>query len=347
MNPPGLNEFVVFWHPFIRVAQLCCASHYNAFRSKHHENSLKSFVFLAYFSLYILVNISLVTLATIRGLQCETYTNNTYKPQHKESALMYYINSLTVLGNSITHLTVHLEAVLCGKRELKLFEKLNMVDDIFSNKLNHKMDYKARRAKFIRKIVIAFSLSCILCTASSFSSLPEQHHDKYFMQPILILGCVTNRVRWCYIALVLSYVAETLNDLQILLRQHQIKNRKGSKNEHEISDEYDRIRYIREIYSTIWCIVALLSDCYGWTIITFLLSSTLHSINASYWLYINMSIYKSMDLNIRKIRINLKRMLQSMSIHHFVSFHFSFRHFAVHVFRWNCFLVFLYAFGKM
>lgn len=306
MNPPVPNDFETFWRPFIRVAQLCCASHYNIFRSKHRKNSIKSFVLPAYFSLYILVNISLVTLATIRGLQCEANTNITYKPLHKESALMYYINSLTVLGNSITFLIVHLEAVLCGKPEVKLFGKLNMVDDIFLLKLNHKIDYNVRRSKFIRKIVIAFALSCILCTASSFSPLPEQHHDKYFMQPILILGCVTNRVRWCYIALILSNVAETLNDLQILLRQHQIKNRKGSKNEQEVNEEYDRIRYIREIYSTIWCAIASLSDCYGWTIISFLLSSTLHSINACYWLYINMNIYKSMDLNIRKIRTNLK-----------------------------------------
>lgn len=296
----AVNEFRAFWTPFIRAVQLCCASNHNIFRSKQPKKSFKSFILLAYITLYIVINMSLVTLATVKGLQCESRLNNSYKPQHKESALMYYINSLTVLGNFITHLTVHLEALLCEKREKELFEKLKMVDTFFTKKLNHEPEYKVRRTKFIRKIVRAFMLSCILCTASSFSSLPEQHHDKYFMQPILILGCVTSRIRWCYIALVLSYVAETLNDLQILLRQHQIKNRNESNNESGNSDEYDKIRYIREIYSTIWFIIGLLSDCYGWTLITFLLSSTLQSINASYWLYINMSIYKSMDVNIRK-----------------------------------------------
>lgn len=305
MNPAlGIvNEFEAFWRPFIRVVQLCCVSNLNIFRSKHRKSSVKSFILLAYFSIYIVINMSLVTLATVRGLQCEGKLNNTHKPQHKESALMYYINSLTVLGFFITNLTVHLEAVLCGKRENELFQQLKMVDGIFSNKLNHKLDYKVKRTKFIRKIVSAFVLSCILCTASSFSTLPEQHHDKYFMQPILILGCVTIRIRWCYIALVLSSVAETLNDLQILLRQHQIKNRKDSEKHPENRDVNDKIRYFREIYSMIWCIIRLLSDCYGWTFITFLLSSTLQSINASYWLYINMSIYKSMDVNIRKILI--------------------------------------------
>lgn len=302
MNPPVsvVNEFEAFWRPFIRAVQLCCASNYNVFRSKHRKNTLKSFILRAYFTLYITINMALVTLATVRGLQCEPTSNTTYKPQHKESALMYYINSLTVLGNFITNLTVHSEAVLCGKREKKLFEKLELVDSILTNKLNHKPDYKDRRRKFTRKIVSAIALSCILCTASSFSSLPEQHHDKYFMQPILILGCVTIRIRWCYIALILSCVAETLDDLQILLRKHQIKYRKQSNNEADSSDQYDKIRYIREVYSTVWCAIALLSDCFGWTLITFLLSATLQSINASYWLYINMSIYKSMDVNIRK-----------------------------------------------
>lgn len=307
MNPSigVVNEFEAFWRPFVRIVQLCCASNYNIFRSKHRKSPLKSFILWAYFTLYTVINMSLVSLATARGLQCEGASNNTYKPQHKESSLMYYINSLTVLGNSITNLTVHLEPVLCGKREIELFQKLKIVDGLFLNKLNHKLDYKAKRTKFMWRIVSAFILSCILCTASSFSTLPEQHHDKYFMQPILILACVTIRIRWCYIALILSSVAETLSDLQVLLRQHQIKNRKDSNKHHRNSDANDKIRYFREIYSNIWCIITLLSECFGLTFITFLLSSTLQSINASYWLYINMSIYKSMDVNIRKILISI------------------------------------------
>lgn len=347
MNSPVgvVTEFEAFWRPFIRVVQLCCASNYKIFHLKYRKNSSKYFIMMAYFAFYIVINMSLVSLATVRGLQCEPISNNTYKPQHKESALMYYVNSLTALGNFITHLTVHSEAVLCGEREMELFEKIKIVDTILTNRLKHQLNYKDRRRQFLRKIVSAFMVSCILCTASSFSTLPEQHHDKYFMQPILILGCVTNRIRWCYVAIVSSCVAETLNDLQILLRQNQIKNRKESKNGIENSDVYDKIRYIREIYSTIWCIIALLSDCYGWTLITFLLSSTLQSINASYWLYINMSIYKSMDVNLRKIRdmlIAIESIIFSIARFHFLS-----RYFALHDFCWNCFLVPLYAFGKV
>lgn len=300
------NEFEAFWWPFIRVIQLCCASNYKIFRSTNRKSSLKSFLLLVYFLLFTAINMSLVTIATARGLQCEEIRNNTYKPQHKESTLMYYINSLTVLGNFIAHSTVHLEALLCGTREKELFQKLNVIDGIFSTKLNHQLNYKAKCTRYMRKIVSAFAVSCILCTASSFSALPEQQHDKYFMQPILILGCVTNRIRWCYIALILSSMADTLNDLQILLRHHQIKSQNQSDQHPENSKVYDRICYIREIYSNTWNAITLFSDCFGWTFITFLLSLALQLINASYWLYINMSVYKSMDVNIRKMNYTLK-----------------------------------------
>lgn len=299
------NQFEAFWRPFIRGIQLCCASHYNIFRSTNRKNSLESFLRLVYFLLFTTINMSLVAVATARGLQCEATRNSTYKPHHKESTLMYYINSLTVLGNLVTHSAICLEALLCGNREKELMQKLKTIDVIFASKLNHQLDYTAKRTRYTRKIVSAFTLSCILCTASSFTTLPEQYHDKYFMQPILILEFVTNRIRWCYIVLILSSLADSLNDLQSLLRQHQLKSRKQSEKQPENGEIYDHIHHIREIYSNIWCAVTLLSDCFGWTFITYLLSMSLQSINSSYWLYINMSVYKSMDVNIRKMKRNM------------------------------------------
>lgn len=109
MDISFLNEFDTFWCPFIRIFQLCSVSNYNIFRSTNCGSSLKSFLILTYFLLFTAINMSLVTVATARGLQCEEARNTTYKPQHKESTLMYYINSLTVIGNFIGHATVHLE----------------------------------------------------------------------------------------------------------------------------------------------------------------------------------------------------------------------------------------------
>lgn len=301
MNPP-LNisasmEFESFWKPFIRVFQTLCVSNYCVFRPNLRHHLYKSLLFLAYFLLFSSLNILIVSIATARGLQSESEITKHQYLKHKESALMYYVNSLNVLGNWVVHLTIHLETLLTGKHEEAIFHKFQLINEIFATKLNHIPDFKSRRMKCFRGIVSSFIVSIILSVASSFTTLPELHHDKYFMQPILILAIIINRIRWCYLAIILSSLADTLNDLHTLLKQHQLRTcEQTTDNQYS----HENIRYFREIYSNVWLIVTLVDHCFGWTFITFLVNFTFQTINASYWIYINLSVYSSMDMNIRE-----------------------------------------------
>lgn len=302
VNVENSSEFKSFWKPIIRAFQIFCVSNYSIFRSNLNNHFIRFALCLPYFVMFSVINISIVGSTASRGLQCDGALPESVST-HKESALMYYVNSLSVLGNFFTHLTIHLETFLCGKQEEAIFEKLNGIDDIFERKLNHKINYKSKRSTCIRKAMSVFILSTVLSICGSFISLPELHHDKYFMQPILIVAATINRIRWMYIAIILCSLADTLQDLQMLLRQQQIQSCEKSDDHGDgltIAFARDNIRYFREIYSSIWLTITLLSSCFGWTFITFLVSYTFQTINALYWLYINLSVYKSMNLNIRK-----------------------------------------------
>lgn len=298
------REFEAFWKPFTRAFQALCVSHYSIFRPNLRENRFKSWLFFVYFFTIFSLHMNLIILTTRRALRCEDEIPEAERllrwAKHRESALMYYVNALSILGGFATHIASHMEVLFSGKREEEIYEKLQIIDNIFVTKLNHVIDYKTRRANYIKETILTFVLVTISAIASSFISLPDLYHDKYFMQPILIFPMIINRFRWCYIALFLNNIGDILNDLQILLKQQQIHSCDDSSTQSNNKYARENIRYFREIYSYIWYTITLMSDCFGWSFIFFLVEFTFEFINASYWLYINLTVYGSIDLNIRK-----------------------------------------------
>lgn len=202
---------------------------------------------------------------------------------------MYYVNSLSIFGSIITHITIHLEVLFSMKQEEEIYVKLNEINDIFATKLNFIINYKERRVNYIRNAIGTFVLTILLASASSLATIPDLKNgiEIHFMKPIHIIPITIIRSRWCYVALLLNVIADTLNDLQNLLKKQQKRSFKGIGENCNCARE--TIRYYREIYSNVWFIVNLLSNCFGFSLITFLVELTFEVINASYWLYINLS----------------------------------------------------------
>lgn len=290
------NEYEAFWKPFTAFFQALCISHYSIFRPNLRANRLKLFSFLAYFLIFSTFHVSIVLVTTSNGLQNIPESNHF---KYRESQLMKFVNSLIVVATFITHLVTHLETLFNGKREQEIYVKLEAIQDIFVTKLNHMTDFKARRAKYIQQTVVIYSFATLLVAASSLIPLPELHYEKYFMQPKLIVAVLIIRARWCYISLFLNTIADTLNDLQVLLKQQQLRSCQYSYDLPEHRLEREKIRYFREIYSHILFIIALMSDSFGWSLISFLVELIFDVISAAYWLYININYYGSTNLNIR------------------------------------------------
>lgn len=300
------NDFDSFWKAFTRIFQTLCVSHYFIFRKNLRNRFLNSLPYLIYFIIFTFLHISMVILTTSKGFQ-EKNSESELQLKHKQSQLMYYVNSLSIFGSYVTHFAIHLETFFCVKQEEEIYDRLKLINDIFETKLNHVMDYRKRFFCYVKNVVGIFVFTIILAATSSIISEPDFHDDIeiHFMKPIHVIAVIIIRSRWCYIALLLYAIADILNELQILLREQQLNSFRELTEESQNNSTREKIRYFREIYSNIWFIIALMSDCFGWSLLTFLIEMTFEVINASYWFYINLHLYESTSLNIRKIKFSI------------------------------------------
>lgn len=291
------SEFKTFWRPFTRAFQAICISHYSVFRPHLHDKRLKSLPFQIYFIAFAALHMAIV----IRNTEKENHSkSNGFSTQFKESPLMYYVNALDMIASIVTHVIIHLEYMFGGKRENEICQMMQAIGDIFVKHLNYRLNYRAWQPRYIRVVGI-FVLSYLLSSITSFSKLPDSYSDKFFMNPVMMAGIIMNRARWCQIALYLNMLADTLNNLQIALKQHQIRNGNCSTELRRIDGMFEckKICHFREIYSNSWHMITLMSDFFGWSLIAFLIKVTLEPINGAYWFYMNWHTFQSKQLYLR------------------------------------------------
>lgn len=63
----------------------------------------------------------------------------------------------------------------------------------------------------------------------------------------------------------------------------------------------ESIQHLRDIYSNAWLIKNLISNCFGWSLLSLLVEFTTELINFCYWTYINSVLIKSIEQILRKI----------------------------------------------
>lgn len=285
-------SFKKFWKPFVRVFQIFCVSHYSIYRSNYKISSL------LYFIVFCTIHISVLLYA----LKDVHYLGNS---NHKKSPLMYYVSFLSITNDLIEHLVAHFEAFFVKKEEEEIYRRLNIINDIFATKLNYVTDFNEVRRKRIRDTVAFFVISGIFATGLSFFSLPNDGYKMCLFLLSRIISVTIIRVRRCQVALIINYMSSILIDLQILLKKQQENYSRISKNASnfdEISLNFrENILCIRDIYSNVWLVKNLISSCFGWSFITFLMDFCFDFINSSYWAFIIINTYKSKKKLFRKI----------------------------------------------
>lgn len=339
------SEFEAFWKPFARAFQSICISHYSVFRPHLHNNCLKSLPFQLHFIFFVTVHLTIVFLNTEKGQRSESKNCKTTK--FKESPLMYYVNAINMVVSIATHIIIHLENVFYGKRENEIYQKMQMIGGIFANNLNYRINYRAWQTRYVRVVGI-FVFAFLLSSATSFSKLPDSYSDKFFMNSIMIFGIIMNRARWCQIALFLNMLADTLNHLQIALKQHQIRNRKFSKERRRIDSFFEckKICDFRDIYSSSWYMITLMSDYFGWSAIAFLIKVTLEPINGAYWFYVNWHTFQSKQLYFR-MNSNFYNNFIKIILFKKLTLNLFFCIDVLKMFSIDCILVSLYVFGEV
>lgn len=291
MHPSGKvynpKAFELFWRPFVRVFQALGVSHYSIFYS-----NVGIYCVLNFFGISV-IQISLLTYVLINGPRVHYIGNATFR----ESPLMNYVSFMSIGGNFLTHLVAHLEPLFTQKHEIELYRRLNTINEIFALKLNYVTDFDAIRKDFIRKTISFFVFASTLSFGYSMFFLPTDAKGMVIFLICRILSVTVIRSRRCQIAFHVNNLTNILVDLGVLLKRQQEAYRNNSN---ESLNSRENIRHLREIYSNAWLVKNLLSNCFGWSFITFLLEFSFELINSAYWAYVNIKLYNSIGKIIRE-----------------------------------------------
>lgn len=282
------RAFETFWKPFIRVFQALAVSNHSIFYSTQKFSRLLYFVGIS------TLQISLLTYI-LAYLDSVHFIGNKH---FKESPLMNYVSFLSIAGNYMAHLVSHLEPLFTRKYEEDIYRRLNEINEIFALKLNYVTDFNVIRKNFIRKTVSFFIFASSLSFGYSLYYIPGDPKGMVIFILCRVMSVVMIRSRRCQIAFHVNNLTNILKDLQILLKRQQ-ESYHSNTNE-AIVNSREKIRYLRDIYSNAWLVKNLLSCCFGWSFITFLLEFSFELINSAYWAYINIKLYKSTGKIIRK-----------------------------------------------
>lgn len=281
--------FELFWKPFVRFFQALAVSHYSIFYSDKRLSRLIYFVCIS------TLQISLMIYMLFHGPRVHFIGNKVFK----ESPLMNYVSFMSIVGNFVTHLVAHLEPLFTQKHEIDIYQRLNEINEIFALKLNYVTDFNLIRKRFIRDTVSFFIFASSLSLGYSMFFLPTDIKNVCIFLICRILSVLMIRSRRCLIAFHINNLTNILHDLQVLLKKQQ-ESYNPNLNESTMSCR-ENIRYIRDIYSNAWLVKNLLSNCFGWSFITFLLEFSFELINSAYWAYINIKLDKSTGKVIRKL----------------------------------------------
>lgn len=282
-------RFDAFWKPFIRIFQFLCMSHFSVFRKNLNANQSKKWFLIIYYFIFDTFHIWTITYLTILGLEP--------KSQIKKSPLMYYVQCMGVYCNFLTHLTSHVETLLKGKYEVAILDKFREINRMLSVKLHHEIDFNSVRKHFFAETFLVFLLSSLLPTLAIFTSsnITGISDNVRFLH---IYEFFILYIRGFQIAMMLNFMNYCLRQMQILLKRQQC-------DQQTTLYPLKYIRYYRDIYSNIWLIKNLISDCYGWSLISLLVQFTLILINLPYWIYVNFKVFNSSEFSIRMYAMKL------------------------------------------
>lgn len=292
MNPSSKTydprAFESFWKPFIRVFQAICVSHYSTFHRKQHIGRV------VYFVVFSTLHVSLMFYTLINGLHIRIRPNS----QRKESPLMFYVNFVAVTGNFVSHTIAHLEPLFTRSNEQEIYRRLNEINEIFALKLNYVTNFNVIKRNFVRKTALFYVCAASISFGYSFFSLPTDISSMLLFLLNRIFAVIIIRARRCQAAFIVNSLSHILIDLQVLLKKQQKSYRPHTTNSSSYCSE--NIRYLRDVYSNVWLIKNLVSNCFGWSMIAFLMEFSFDLINSSYWAYINIKVYESRSKIIRK-----------------------------------------------
>lgn len=282
------QAFILVWKPFIRLFQMLSLSHYSLFHSQKRIGRLM------YFVVFSVVCI-MVKIYTLKDLYLQD------KSVYKNSPLMYYVSCMSIISHSGVLIVVYLETFSTRKSQEKIYQKFQEIFDIFAMKLDYITDFDQYRKKCILHASIYY-ITIISILISSCIHSPVANWSIFIFILTRVVLVSINLFRRIQIIIHFNLATTILRDLKILLEKQQQSYRFDSN---EVALSRGIIRCLHNVYSNVWLIMKLIDNCFGWTLVIFLIEFTIDSINSLYQYYLNIKIYNSMYKIIRKYSFSI------------------------------------------
>lgn len=288
MDANGICSFQTFWSPFIRFFQFLCISHYKLLRSDFNKNIFKRFIFPIHFIFFSIFRIGIFWYIILEGFQVRVESET----KHNDGRVMFYLDRISIFVYFLTNAIGHVETFIKGNSEMELFKKIEEIHSVHTSKLKYSVNYNEIQRRCLFDAVNTFAVSASIAIINLITLTSSDH---IYMKFYFVLAIIISYGRICQIAIVLHFMCACVNHLQTHLKLHQLDPGNQS-----LFHRLKEIKHFRDIYSTIWLIKNLISDCYGWSLIVFLVQFILDMINFSYRTYRNLIIIKSDESSLCK-----------------------------------------------
>lgn len=287
-NFPHELDFTHFWNPFVRFFQFLCISHYGILRPELENRRIKLALHRIFFTLNVLIQLFSVYLFFQFGIKMRMRTMARYN----RSPVFMYVSVATKLVEIMFFSVIPFETFYNRHNEQMFFETLRDIDDIF-RKLQHFIDYGMHRRRQIRKTWLFFLVIIMFMAADLPVNILVIKPDTFAALIVVFYIFVITRLRVFQVVFYINALCDLLEDLKMLLRrqQHRIKYN---------SAHWTDIQSVRKIYTKIWLLKTLISDCFGYSMILFVFDSAVKIINCAYWIYLNLEPSKSKVVKIRE-----------------------------------------------
>lgn len=286
-------DFMNFWKPIVGTFQFFCISHYGIFRHELKSQPLK----LNSHRLFFILNVSIQLMSSgYNVLQLQTQSPTMEK--YNVSPIFTYVNFGTKFTLSLSIMMISLETYFKRNKEQQLFETLQCIDKIFKKKLKHDIDYRAQRRRQMRNICIYFTvITTIIISSLSINISIARVNVRTFLGILFFAYVfVLSRMRVFQIALLVNAVGDLLAELEISMRRQQQRTKYNPA-------RWKDVQYCRKIYSKIWHLSTLISDCFGYSMVLFVANSTVQIIGAAYWNYLNIDSINSSIVHLSEYSI--------------------------------------------
>lgn len=281
-------DFVHFWQPFVRIFQFFSIAHYGLLRLKTSKNyRFKLFLSRSYIVFIILIRLIVAYFYAKLSLP----TRYVEMKKYSVSPVFVGVNGVTKFILVLPFIVIPIETFFKRRTERAIFETLQHIDDMFKKNLKHSIDYRTHRRRQLRKIwlYLAGVTFVIFSSVSINISILNPKYSHGVLIFVYIFAAMLIRV--FQFTFFINELTDLLGELRIVMQRQQQRAKYNPT-------RWKDIQFVRKVYSKIWFLRKLIGECFGYSMILFVVDSAVKVIDSAYWFYLNNESLKSISLHI-------------------------------------------------